>query len=161
MFIHFYFFQSPFNVVTMRAIGDDSGPTYFNFNANTGVITVRQDLRLDTATLYRVCHQYLDVSVYQLVMDVSLIHTSMYVLIISFFILTTIFEKSCHFYLKNTCLKVKWKKLGNVFNLIVPLLSWELRPEMEAFQHWVLQCWQTSMLGGIYSHQPSWIWAMK
>lgn len=105
MFIHFYFFQSPFNVVTMRAIGDDSGPTYFNFNANTGVITVRQDLRLDTATLYRVCHQYLDVSVYQLVMDVSLIHT--YVLIISFFILTTTFEKSCHIYLKNACLKVK------------------------------------------------------
>lgn len=61
IFIPLYYFQSPFNVVTMRAIGDDSGPTYFNFNANTGVITVRQDLRLDTATLYRVCHQWLDV----------------------------------------------------------------------------------------------------
>lgn len=50
-----YLFQSPFNVVTLRAIGDDSGPTYFSFDTNTGQISIRQDLRLDTATLYRVC----------------------------------------------------------------------------------------------------------
>lgn len=145
IFIPLYYFQSPFNVVTMRAIGDDSGPTYFNFNANTGVITVRQDLRLDTATLYRVCHQYLDVQSTCLstghgwVLDPYL---CAYYLILYF---DNNLWNSCHIYLKNACLKVKWKESGNVFNWIIPLLSWELRPEMEAFQHWVQQYWQTSM----------------
>lgn len=44
----------------MRVIGDDSGLIYFNFNVNIGVIIVRQDLRLDIVTLYRVCYQFLD-----------------------------------------------------------------------------------------------------
>ncbi|KAJ8318063.1 hypothetical protein KUTeg_003154 [Tegillarca granosa] len=47
------FYQAPFNTVTTKLIGDDTGPQYFNYDTVTGAVSVRQDLRLDTNTFYR------------------------------------------------------------------------------------------------------------
>ncbi|KAJ8316548.1 hypothetical protein KUTeg_005899, partial [Tegillarca granosa] len=44
---------APFNTVTTKLIGDDTGPQYFNYDTVTGAVSVRQDLRLDTNTFYR------------------------------------------------------------------------------------------------------------
>ena len=45
--------QSPFNEVTLRAIGDGSALNFFSID-NSGDIRVSRNLRLDTADVYTV-----------------------------------------------------------------------------------------------------------
>ena len=46
--------QSPFNVVTLSIIGDDSATTFFGIDSNTGTINLARSILTDTETSYTV-----------------------------------------------------------------------------------------------------------
>ena len=44
-----------FGVIRYRIIGDDSAPSYFEINADSGEIRLKESLAEDTRTEYQVC----------------------------------------------------------------------------------------------------------
>ena len=49
-----FVFQEPFNKVTYAIIGDDSAPSYFRINENSGAIQVSNNLENDATRTYSV-----------------------------------------------------------------------------------------------------------
>lgn len=47
-------FQTPFNVVKYRIIGDDSATTFFNIDQNFGNVTLKSSVNFDTTSNYKV-----------------------------------------------------------------------------------------------------------
>ena len=58
LFHYHFLFQDPFNVVKYRLIGDDSAPTYFSLDENSGNIAVQPGVELvqDSLTEYTVSY---------------------------------------------------------------------------------------------------------
>lgn len=57
-----YVFQDQFGLITYKIIGDDSAPTYFGINPQTGDIKLTASVLTDTIVTYQVSRPTIDIS---------------------------------------------------------------------------------------------------